>query len=310
LKLEYVDTAKENWFLVSWTLSNKCNYRCEYCPDILHNGSTGQPKWETVKNFVEKLKVNKTICYRLSGGEPTYWKHFIDLAKLVKEQGHYFSFVTNGSQRVDYYKKVSKYTDGFIISYHPQYADVEHFIDIANNVDCPVAVHLMLVPDKFDELQSIAEKLYNGSTNITIEPKVIVDKTSGDFVTNKVTEYSPEQKDVIANWKYSRELDFTNLHRGELLFNGEEIAGHEIILQKKNSYVGWKCWAGIHGVNIDMWGNLYRADCQYGGALGNLERYKLPSQPITCGKSICSCLSDIYLKKELHNDISGKERSI
>ncbi len=310
MKLEYVDTAKENWFLVSWTLSNKCNYRCEYCPDILHNGSTGQPKWETVKNFVEKLKVNKTICYRLSGGEPTYWKHFIDLAKLVKEQGHYFSFVTNGSQRVDYYKKVSKYTDGFIISYHPQYADVEHFIDIANNVDCPVAVHLMLVPDKFDELQSIAEKLYNGSTNITIEPKVIVDKTSGDFVTNKVTEYSPEQKDVIANWKYSRELDFTNLHRGELLFNGEEIAGHEIILQKKNSYVGWKCWAGIHGVNIDMWGNLYRADCQYGGALGNLERYKLPSQPITCGKSICSCLSDIYLKKELHNDISGKERSI
>ena len=48
MKLGYKDITKNDWFLVSWTLSNKCNYRCEYCPDILHNGSTGQPRWETV----------------------------------------------------------------------------------------------------------------------------------------------------------------------------------------------------------------------------------------------------------------------
>ena len=35
-----------------------------------------------------------------------------------------------------------------------------------------------------------------------------------------------------------------------------------------------------------------------GGALGNLERYKLPTEPIVCGKSVCSCLSDIYIRKE------------
>jgi len=56
MKLDYQDKTKEDWFLVSWTLSNKCNYKCSYCPDILHNGTTGQPKWETVKNFVEILK--------------------------------------------------------------------------------------------------------------------------------------------------------------------------------------------------------------------------------------------------------------
>ena len=63
MKLTYKDPAKNNWFLVSWTLSNKCNYRCEYCPDILHNGSTGQPQWSTVKRFVQnfnlKDKLNK-----------------------------------------------------------------------------------------------------------------------------------------------------------------------------------------------------------------------------------------------------------
>jgi MoaA/NifB/PqqE/SkfB family radical SAM enzyme len=57
MKLDYQDKTKEDWFLVSWTLSNKCNYKCSYCPDILHNGTTGQPKWETVKNFVENFKV-------------------------------------------------------------------------------------------------------------------------------------------------------------------------------------------------------------------------------------------------------------
>tara|TARA_B100002019_G_scaffold195109_1_gene168976 strand:+ start:312 stop:1211 length:900 start_codon:yes stop_codon:yes gene_type:complete len=298
MKLEYQDITKQDWFLVSWTLSNKCNYRCEYCPDILHNGTTGQPKWETVKHFVENLKVNKTMCYRLSGGEPTYWKHFLDLAKLVKKQGHYFSFITNGSQRVKYYKEISNYTDGFIISYHPQYADVDHFIEIANSVKCPVAIHLMLVPDKFDDMCTIAERLYNGSANLTVEAKVIVDKTSGDHITNKVVQYDAKQKELIKDWPYSRELNFENLHRGELLFNGMPTTANDLILREGNYFMNWKCWAGIDGVNIDMWGNLYRADCQYGGALGNLERYKLPTEPIVCGKSVCSCLSDIYIRKE------------
>lgn len=298
MKLEYKNKHMQDWFLVSWTLSNKCNYRCEYCPDILHNGSTGQPKWETVKNFVEKFNVDKTIAYRLSGGEPTYWKHFLDLAKLVKKQGHYFSFVTNGSQRVKYYKEISNYTDGFIISYHPQYADVEHFINIANEVNCPVAVNLMLVPDKFDDMCTVARQLYHGSVNLTVEPKVVVDKTSTDFVTNEVSTYTQEQKDIIANWKYQRPLNFHNLHRGNMVMDNIEYEGHEIILQGKNKFNGWKCWAGIDGINIDMWGNLYRADCQYGGALGNLERYKLPSTEIVCGKTVCSCLSDIYIRKE------------
>ena len=298
MKLEYKNKNMQDWFLVSWTLSNKCNYRCEYCPDILHNGTTGQPQWETVKRFIENFSVNKTICYRLSGGEPTYWKHFIDLAKLVKQQGHFFSFVTNGSQLVKYYKEISNYTDGFMISYHPQYADVDHFIDIANNADCPIAINLMLVPEKFDELCKVAERLYNGSVNLTVEPKIVVDKTSSEFITNDVSMYTEEQQKVIAKWEFQRKLNFNNLHRGDIIINEEEYEGHEIILQGKNKFSGWKCWAGIDGVNIDMWGNLYRADCQYGGALGNLERYKLPEKEIICGKTTCSCLSDIYIRKE------------
>ena len=111
-------------------------------------------------------------------------------------------------------------------------------------------------------------------------------------------QYDAKQKELIKDWPYSRDLNFKNLHRGELLFNGMPTTANDLILREGNYFLNWKCWAGLDGVNIDMWGNLYRADCQYGGALGNLERYKLPTEPIVCGKSVCSCLSDIYIRKE------------
>lgn len=301
MKLTYADVAKENWFLVSWTLSNKCNYKCSYCPEHLHSGSTGQPKWETVKHFVENFKIpNKHICYRLSGGEPTHWKHFIDLAKLVKEQGHAFSFLTNGSKSVDYYKEISKYAKGFIISYHPAYADIQHFINIANVVQCDVAVNLMMLPglEDFKKLEQIAKQMYDNTEKLAIWPKIILDKTTGEDITNKISEYTLDQKTIIKDWPYFRKLNDYDLHRGELLLDDSVITANDLIVSGKNNFKGWKCWAGLHMINIDMWGNMYRADCQEGGAIGNIERYKLPTETLICGKNVCACLSDIYLRKE------------
>ena len=313
MKLDYQDKTKEDWFLVSWTLSNKCNYKCSYCPDILHNGTTGQPKWETVKNFVENFKVpSKEICYRLSGGEPTYWKHFIDLAKLVKEQGHTFSFVTNGSQSVDYFKKIDPYTDGMLMSYHPEYSSSSHFVEIANATKCEIIVNLMLPPGKeaFDEQYKIAQYLFDRTDRMSIYPKVILDKTDGEHITNTVSPYSSEQKEIIGAWPFARQVNDENLHRGDLKLDEQPVTAKDLIISGMNNFAGWKCWAGIDGVNVDMWGNLYRADCQFGGPIGNMERYRLPTEPITCGKTVCGCLSDIYIRKDRGDGRSRTERSI
>tara|TARA_B100001013_G_scaffold103883_1_gene59105 strand:+ start:6483 stop:7385 length:903 start_codon:yes stop_codon:yes gene_type:complete len=300
MKLTYAKPEKENWFLVSWTLSNKCNYSCDYCPEHLHSGSTGQPRWETVKRFVEGFtRPGKEICYRISGGEPTYWKHFIDLAKLVKEQGHIFSFITNGSQSIEYFKEISEYTDGMIISYHPKYADLNHIVDIANSVKSQVGINLMMVQDQFDDLVETAKFLYKNTDKLAVWPKVILDKSNIDNISNEMSYYTPKQLDIIKNWPYFRPINIHHLHRGELLLDDKSVNANDLIINGQNKYSGWKCWAGLHMINIDMWGNMYRADCQYGGPIGNLERYKLPDGPITCGKEICACLSDIYVRKEI-----------
>ena len=300
MKLTYKDPAKNNWFLVSWTLSNKCNYRCEYCPDILHNGSTGQPQWSTVKRFVQNFNLkDKKICYRLSGGEPTYWKHFIDLAELVKEEGHKFTFVSNGSQSPEYFKKIAPYTDGMMLSYHKAYANAEHFIKIIYESKIETVINMMLLPSDFEEIFALAEKIYSSTARASIVPKVIVDKTSSENITNEVMTYTEAQKQLIKDWPFSRKVNDEELHRGAMMLNDEVVNANDLILQDKNKFSGWNCWAGLHGVNIDMWGNMYRADCQFGGAIGNLERYKLPKEKILCGKERCSCLSDIFIRKEL-----------
>ena len=300
MKLTYKDPAKNDWFLVSWTLSNKCNYRCEYCPDILHNGSTGQPQWSTVKRFVQNFNIkDKKICYRLSGGEPTYWKHFVELAELVKEEGHKFTFVSNGSQSPEYFKKIAPYTDGMMLSYHKAYANPEHFIRIINESKIETVINMMLLPSDFEEIFSLAEKIYSLTARASIVPKVIVDKTSSENITNEVMTYTEAQKQLIKDWPFSRKVNDAELHRGAMMLNDEVVNANDLILQDKNKFSGWNCWAGLHGVNIDMWGNMYRADCQFGGAIGNLERYKLPKEKILCGKERCSCLSDIFIRKEL-----------
>lgn len=296
-KLTYKDPAKENWFLVSWTLGNKCNYRCSYCPSFLHDGSSGWPDWEVVSRFVKGFKGHgKEICYRISGGEPTYWKRFEDLAKLIKDEGHIFSFLTNGSHTVDYYKNISRYTDGMILTWHHKYADMDHFKQIINSVDCLVVVNMMFSKENFNESFDIAQELYATSDNVAIWPKMILDKQENSF-TNQPDDYTQEQKQLLEGWRYLRELPDQKLHRGKLLLDGIETSANDLILSGKNNHQGWKCWGGIDGIGIDQWGDIYRTDCLYGGKIGTLESYALPTDPIICGKSSCTCLSDIYLRK-------------
>lgn len=296
MKLEYKDPNKDNWFLITWDLGNKCNYRCSYCPSMFNDGSTGWPSWLDVKNFVKSINERlpyKDICFRISGGEPTYWKHFLDFAECAKSYGNSFSFLSNGSRDINYFKAISPLTDGLILSYHPEYANKDHFVEISKVMNCPVAVNLMLSPDNFAESLEIAKYLYNNGS-MAIWPKLILDKQT---MSNNVAPYTNEQKEIISNWPYFRKLDDSKIHRGELLLDGKIVSANDLILQGLNKHSGWTCWSGIDQINISFTGEIFRADCQVGGTLGNITNFELPSLPQICNKQSCNCLSDIYLRK-------------
>lgn len=298
MKITYADLEKENWFLITWDLSNKCNYRCSYCPEILHNGSSGWPELADAIQFIDRVnqKVNKKICFRFSGGEPTYWSKFLELAAYITSKGNYFSFLTNGSRDIGYFRKIDQYADGVMLSYHPEYAKVSHFISISNALHCPVVVNLMLIPENFTDTVKIAQEIFENS-NAAIWPKVILDKTSDTSITNTTIKYTDEQMSIITNWPYFRNIDDSKIHRGNLVLDNSPMPINTILLEDKNRYNGWQCWGGIDMIHVNAWGNVYRSDCKQ-ALLGTLNDFELPSDPITCTKLICGCLSDLYLRKE------------
>lgn len=297
MKLEYNDPNKKDWFLVTWDLSNKCNYRCSYCPSMFNNGSTGWPSWAEVQSFVDQINKelpNKHICFRISGGEPTYWKHFSDFAKYVALYGNSFSFLSNGSRDVEYFKSINNSTAGLLLSYHPEYASPDHFIEISKVMDCPVAVNLMLTPDNFTDMVQLAKYMYDNS-NMAIWPKVVLDKVN---MTNEVAPYTKEQRNTLNDWPYFRPLSDSKIHRGKIMFNGKEVTANDLILQGLNKFKGWQCWAGIDQINVGFDRNVYKADCQVGGIIGTIQNFILPTTPQVCDKISCNCLSDIYIRKE------------
>jgi organic radical activating enzyme len=298
MRLEYQDERKKDWFLVAWDLSGKCNYRCSYCPSFLHDGKNGWPDYNDTIAFVDKLASqlpNKQICYRFSGGEPTYWKHFTDLIKHIKSKGHYVSFLTNGSRDIEYFKQINEYVDGMIMSYHPEYSKTNHFIDISNTMTCPIAVNLMLLPESFDSTMAIADELYSNS-KLAIWPKVIMDKTS-EIITNEIVSYTDEQSAIIKDWKYFRKLDDSKIHRGQLLLDGSVVSANDLIMNGLNKHKGWTCYSGVDQINVSIEGLVYKADCQVGGSIGSIQNFTLPTEPQTCDKDYCTCLSDIYIRK-------------
>ena len=41
--------------VVTWNFTNMCNFACDYCPDELHNGSSGFPDYNNALNFLKRL---------------------------------------------------------------------------------------------------------------------------------------------------------------------------------------------------------------------------------------------------------------
>ena len=72
----------------------------------------------------------------------------------------------------------------------------------------------------------------------------------------------------------------------------QHVLSPKIVSDGCNGYV-----VKLDMINVDYTGNVFRADCGQ-GLLGTIEKFELPSTTIVCNKSLCSCLSDIYLRKQ------------
>ncbi len=87
-----------------------------------------------------------------------------------------------------------------------------------------------------------------------------------------------------------------------------DFSTEDVVVQKLNSFVGWKCAAGVENLCINFDGDVQSASCgsigQDGliGKYGNVfESFKLDGQWITCQQKFCSCGADLFIPKVQDN---------
>ena len=87
-----------------WSIHNKCNYQCSYCPEELHNGTLQWLSLEVLKGFVDKIENHyikvlghKNILFSFTGGEPTLWKDFKIFVNYIHQKGFKSGLTSNNS---------------------------------------------------------------------------------------------------------------------------------------------------------------------------------------------------------------------
>ena len=158
-RLEHFDPAHLEWFVVNWCLGNTCNFACSYCPTSLHDGSQRWHSTQNVKNFISKIRnyhPNKKIYFEFTGGEVTLNKDFIDICKYCTENDVKVGFISNGSRTIRWWEENKNYFDSVMLSYHSEFADQDHFVQVAEILNDEVRTHvnIMMKPEKHEFVES------------------------------------------------------------------------------------------------------------------------------------------------------------
>jgi MoaA/NifB/PqqE/SkfB family radical SAM enzyme len=308
IKLEHKNPDNLDWFVVNWCLGNVCNYSCSYCPEYLHNSTKPWPLPDVIKKFIIQIKnhfFDKQIYFEFTGGEVTMYKHFESIAKFCHSIGIRVGLISNGSRTIRYWQENKQYFDHICLSFHSEFADADHFVNVVKTVHMDVKTHvnIMMNPNHFDLGLNVARRCRElGNLSLALQP-LLHDMNRGLF------EYSDNQKTVLDN---QYELITKNIpiykqydyYRGAMrkvrTDGSSEIANtYDFINEKSNDWSGWNCYAGLEQIVVDTDGTVFRGWCKQGGEIGNIHaEVHLPELPVLCASTNCACGLDIMCTKE------------
>ena len=320
-----------NFIRVQWNMGNSCNYKCEYCPPILHDGSRPWLKKEQYIRAIERLSqhynsLGKRVDYELIGGEVTVIPGFEDIIKAISEYNTSSVVYTNASRTINWWSKAKHYMDGVVLTYHPLTQDKQHFIDVVNEIKDYVTIDINIagIGGQVEKLGIFVEELRhlfrdcnkNGYNNVSICVKTMYKKILGRQSKQETYwNYTHNEQDVlerpgIKQQEIRRESlveDDTahdpNAWMTEFKYDDgsvEYVQSHQIIDKGLNSFTGMKCHLGFESLNIDASGDMYSSWCgavNFGNVSDN--NWDLPLSKTVCPYQFCNNISDISITKTL-----------
>lgn len=306
--IDHLDQAHAKVVVVDWMLGNSCSYACSYCPKALHDGSVRWQKTDDVLHLYHQLQhhyvetYDKTIWLQFTGGEPTMHPRIIDLLGHASDMGFKVSLISNASRTIRFWEKINPCLNSVILTYHAEFADRDHFIQIGQMMVERISVHVnvTMIPDRFDQILEDAQEINRALPSASVSLKPLRQEFGSELY-----DYSEEQMRVLSKGlpatappvgEKPRSLMRAVTPSGE----SEVLRANQFILRGMNNWKGYKCNVGLESLRVKGSGEVYRGVCGVGGPIGRLgQEIDLPKQPIRCTKSACSCLADILIRKEV-----------
>jgi MoaA/NifB/PqqE/SkfB family radical SAM enzyme len=131
-KLEHYHEFAKNTVAINWCILNICNYKCSYCPDFLHSGSSGRPDLDKVSEFCTNIIEHyeeKNVHFEFTGGEVTLWREFPDLVLFLKSHKNvYVGVISNGSSKLKWWDDMKKHLDHACLSFQPEFSKRDHYV--------------------------------------------------------------------------------------------------------------------------------------------------------------------------------------
>lgn len=286
-------TRPASWIYVDWWLTNHCTWHCSYCPELLRSGSITPPTLKYCLGFIENITnqfKDQHISIKFTGGEVTEWPGLVDLLKFSKERNIRLSIRTNANVDRQLWTEVITYLDDLEIVFHPEHTQTSVFLlnldrAVQNNLNI-VCVFNML-PQRFEELETVIEKIKTKYPNVYINRKMLFE----DPVRNtQPMNYSEPQKEKIIRQ-----------HGDIRITQGDEVSYSDyptMVSEGSNTFKGYTCNAGLEQFIVDAWGRVARGHCRQGGHLGSVNtQISWPTEPIKCNRDTCANAFDILATK-------------
>lgn len=291
--------------VVEWIISSVCNYACSYCPEELHDGRVRWPDHDTALRFCRRVSDHyrgRDLTFLFTGGEPTLYPRFIDLAAQLRAWDAAVAVLSNGSRPLSWWRRSVAHLDEVILTYHYESADPRRFTALIEFLSprLPVQVNFLILPERLEECRAMAADLRDRFPETSVHLKPMMDHWK------RVRGYD-EQTRALLRASNNVAAGSPHYERGTVLKGDLAITGGgvrmvvtpiELLLADENHWASWRCAIGVETLLV-RFTDVYRAACRVGGRIGSIDDEDLifPDAPVTCDQHSCGCIGGIKATK-------------
>ena len=289
---KYIVNSQPDVCSVTWEVTDRCNFSCWYCPDVLHAGKYEWPNLEVSLRYFQFLyeKHPAGVFIDFIGGEPTLWPGLADFVESLPD-GIDYEITTNGSRTMRWWERVGPRLQRVTISHHFASASDEHLLNLVKFLHpiTHLTVLLLLDPEYCDRIYTLHEKLCE--LDINHETKPLFPKFGKEMI-----EYNQQAQMLLTKKHRSNKEQKPDRKPGSIWINDKKLNARDLIISHQNIFQGWNCLAGSRRLHIDPKGIVWAGSCR-SKMIGNMTDLPLLDSPIICNKPRCTCIDDIKIEK-------------